>query len=70
MATTALYTEINHVVNTFGASFFQLLAVRAVPANFAFFFQFYHLSFFDRMLISARMNGVDYRQENHRAFAR
>lgn len=33
MATTALYTEINHVINTFGAPFFQLLAVRAALAN-------------------------------------
>lgn len=38
MATTALYTEINHVINTFGAPFFQLLAVRAVLANLVFWF--------------------------------
>lgn len=49
MATTALYTEINHVINTFGAPFFQLLAVRAVLASlvsfFLSFFRLYHLSF-------------------------
>lgn len=33
MATTALYTEINHVINTFGGPFFQLLAVSAVSVN-------------------------------------
>lgn len=40
MATTALYTEINHVINTFGAPFFQLLAVRAVLAHLVSFFPF------------------------------
>jgi exportin-2 (importin alpha re-exporter) len=34
MGTAALYTEINHVINTFGTPFFQLLAVRALPAEF------------------------------------
>lgn len=36
MGTAALYTEINHVINTFGAPFFQLLAVRAAPIGFFF----------------------------------
>jgi exportin-2 (importin alpha re-exporter) len=45
MATTALYTEINHVINTFGAPFFQLLAVRAAPVNIVLFvFKFITIS--------------------------
>ena len=31
MGTAALYTEINHVINTFGTPFFQLLAVSKAP---------------------------------------
>lgn len=70
MRTTALYTEINHVINTFGGPFFQLLAVRAVPANIVSFPPFNHLSSLDPTLMAARMNDIDYRQQNHRACAR